>query len=86
MRKSNNEIDKLIGHFSRLPGMGARSAARLVIYLLKRKDSVLESLIKSLSTVRENSVICEICGNIDDRSPCSICSDPKRNKSILCVV
>jgi recombination protein RecR len=66
--------------------MGSRSAARIVIHLLKKKGTVMDSLIRSLSSVYNNSITCEICGNIDERSPCSICSDNKRDGSILCVV
>jgi recombination protein RecR len=66
--------------------MGARSAARIVIHLLKRRDTVMDSFIRSLSSVYNNSVVCGICGNIDDRSPCSICADGKRDDSIICVV
>lgn len=83
---SSGDIEKLISQFARFPGMGSRSALRSVIYLLKKKETVMASFIRSLESVYSNSKICEICGNIDNVSPCHICCDKKRDNSIICVV
>ena len=83
---SSGDIEKLISQFSRFPVMGSRSALRSVIYLLKKKETLMASFIKNLEFVYSNSKVCEICGNIDNSSPCHICSDKKRDNSVICVV
>lgn len=83
---SSAEIDRLISNISRLPGMGAKSASRIVVHLLRKKQTVMDSLIRSLVDVYENSKICEVCGNVDVVSPCFVCSDHKRDNSTICVV
>ena len=83
---ASGDIEKLISQFSRFPGMGSRSALRSVIYLLKKKETVMLSFLNSLQQVYHNSKICEICGNIDNVSPCHICSNKKRDNTIICVV
>lgn len=82
----SGDIEKLITQFSHFPGMGSRSALRSVIYLLKKKETVMFSFIKILQSVYENSKVCDICGNIDNTSPCHICSNPKRDSTTICVV
>ncbi len=82
----NGEIERLVSYFSRLPGMGTRSALRLVIHLLRYKETVLHPILSSLQSVYENLKICEVCGNIDTKMPCNICSDSKRETSTICVV
>ena len=66
--------------------MGSRSAYRIVVHLLKRKHSVMENLIKSLSETYNSAVLCPVCNNIDTSSPCHICSNLKRDHSTICVV
>ncbi len=83
---NNGEIEKLVTYFSRLPGMGSRSALRIVLHLLKRKNTVLRSIIDSLQTVYDSAKVCDICGNIDVVTPCSICKDTRRDESVICVV
>lgn len=80
------EIERLVSYFSRLPGMGGRSALRTVVHLLRYKETVLKPIMCSLRNVYENLKICEICGNIDTKEPCNICSDIKRDASTICVV
>jgi recombination protein RecR len=82
----SGEVSRLINHFSRFPGMGSRSAARVVVHLLKKKHSIMEYFLKSLTSVYENSEICTECGNIDVSKICPICADPKRDGSVICVV
>ena len=83
---NNGEIEKLVTYFSRLPGMGSRSALRIVLHLLKRKNTVLRSIIDLLQSVHASAKICDICGNIDVVTPCSICKDTRRDESVICVV
>ena len=79
-------IDKLINDISKLPGIGRRSAERIALFLLKNKDKNLLSLIDSLNISYKKIIECENCGNIDMQSPCNICSDSKRDKSVICIV
>ena len=79
-------IDKLINDISKLPGIGRRSAQRIALFLLKNKDSNLLTLIDSLKLSYEKIIECDECGNIDMQSPCAICSNTKRDKSIICIV
>ena len=79
-------LEDLITFCSKLPGLGPRSSRRLILYLLKNKDTLLENLIQLLLSVREDLSNCEECGNIDVSSPCSVCIDEKRVKNKICVV
>ena len=80
------EIEQLIQIFSKLPGMGPRSARRAVLHLIKKKDVVLSPLSHALQRVQDNISTCSTCGNIDSCDPCSICNDLKREKTTICVV
>ena len=83
----HQDIEQLIKHFAKLPGLGPRSARRTVLYLLERQQEKLNPLIQALQTAAASVVTCEQCGNLDTTSPCSICSDTlKRDASVLCVV
>ncbi len=86
MSNNPNEINNLEHLFSRLPGLGPRSARRIVLHLLKKKDTLMPSLASSLTMAMKNIVSCSLCGNIDIINPCSICTDPKRDNKIICVV
>ena len=79
-------IDKLINDISKLPGIGRRSAERIALFLLKNKDKNLLSLIDSLNISYKKIIECKNCGNIDMQNPCNICSDSKRDKSVICIV
>ena len=79
-------LEDLITFCSKLPGLGPRSSRRLILYLLKNKDTLLENLIQLLLSVREELSSCEECGNIDVSSPCSVCINEKRVKNKICVV
>lgn len=83
---SSPEIDSLTQAFARLPGLGPRSARRAVLHLLKRRTSALAPLIAALTAVEARLVTCAVCGNVDTRDPCGICTDPRRDASALCVV
>ncbi len=86
MFASNNDIEKLIKLVSKLPSLGSRSARRIVLQLIKKKESLFLPLIEALSQVAENIKPCEICGNFDTTSPCAICSSANRDSQLLCVV
>ena len=83
---SNEEIDKLILLLSKLPGFGPKSAGRVVLHLLKRKDQLMKPLSEALMNASEKIVNCEICGNIDLQTPCAMCEDDGRDQSQICVV
>ncbi len=83
---SINEIDKLINQVSKLPGLGRRSAQRITLYLLQHKELSLKKLIESLEEANNTIVNCENCQNIDVHSPCSICTNSKRDNKTICVV
>ena len=76
----------LIKQFSKLPGLGPRSARRIIFHLLKNKDLFLNPLIESLIEVEKRIVKCDICGNLDIKKTCSICTDVDRNKNFICIV
>ena len=80
------QIEQLIRLMSKMPGLGPRSARRAVLYLMNKKESVLNPFITSLQAVADNVKKCPICGNMDTVEPCSICGDNKRNPTQICVV
>jgi recombination protein RecR len=83
---ASSEIETLVQALSRLPGLGPRSARRAVLHLLKRRETALEPLVTALAMVSERLKNCQICGNVDTHDPCQICSDPRRDSRLLCVV
>jgi recombination protein RecR len=86
MAQVGSEIERLIQLLAKLPGLGPRSARRAALALLKKRDTLLEPLVGSLREAADAILTCEICGNLDTKSPCAICSDPRRDPHILCVV
>ncbi|MBM3566511.1 MAG: recombination protein RecR, partial [Alphaproteobacteria bacterium] len=80
------DIERLIQMLARLPGLGPRSARRAALHLLKRKESVLDPLVRALTEAAANVRACSTCGNLDTHDPCAVCVDPKRDRSLLCVV
>jgi len=80
------EIEQLIQLLARLPGLGPRSARRAVLQLIKKKEQLMVPLSAALDRAVAAVVVCETCGNIDTRSPCHICADPRRDSGILIVV
>jgi len=81
-----SEIDRMIRLLARLPGLGPRSARRAALHLLQRREALLLPLAESLARAAEKVVVCSLCGNLDDVDPCSLCRDPGRDRSLLCVV
>ncbi|MDA5192955.1 recombination mediator RecR [Govanella unica] len=84
--QQQNDIEALAKLLAKLPGLGPRSARRAVLHLLKKKESLMLPLATALSETAERVGPCAICGNLDSLSPCRICSDARRDKTIICVV
>jgi recombination protein RecR len=80
------EIERLIQLLAKLPGFGPRSARRATLELLKKREALLEPLALALREAADAIKICEVCGNLDTASPCSLCRDPRRESRVLCVV
>lgn len=80
------EIDRLIGLLSRLPGMGPRSARRAALKMLQQPETRMLPLASALAEAARAVKSCGECGNLDSSDPCSICADPNRDRSIVCVV
>jgi recombination protein RecR len=80
------EIERLIQLLARLPGLGPRSARRAALFLIKKREQIMGPLAAALQTALEKIQICSVCGNIDTRSPCTVCTDPRREPSIIVVV
>ncbi|MBC8461443.1 MAG: recombination protein RecR [Deltaproteobacteria bacterium] len=79
-------LEKLIEQFSRLPGIGQKSATRVALYVLSSKNELAEGLAKSLLEVKEKIKFCSICFNLTDDDPCPICCDENRADGTICVV
>jgi recombination protein RecR len=83
---ASQEIEALSSALARLPGLGPRSARRAVLWLIKRRETMLTPLIDALISVHDRLVECATCGNVDTANPCSICTDPRRDARAICVV
>ena len=81
-----NDIEQLIKLIAKLPALGARSARRIVLHLLKKKEATLLPLISALQNVADNIKKCPICGNFDTDEPCAVCADTARDTEVVCVV
>jgi recombination protein RecR len=81
-----SEIDRLIQLLARLPGLGPRSARRAALQLMKRRESLMLPLAKSLRQAAETLRDCSLCGNLDTSDPCALCADPRRDDALICVV
>jgi recombination protein RecR len=79
-------VTQLIEAFAQLPGIGPKTASRLTFYLLRRPADDSETLAKALSDLKQKIVFCSTCFNITEESPCAICRDEGRDRSIICVV
>lgn len=83
---AKSDIDILIRQIAKLPALGTRSARRIVLHLLKNKDTELTALIESMQTLSANIKTCPICGNFDTSDVCSICRDEKRDSKTVCII
>ncbi len=86
MDRAPNEIEALITLMARLPGLGPRSARRMVLHLIQRRDQSLQPLVSALDRVARAAVPCARCGNISTDATCEICADPRRATGEICVV
>jgi recombination protein RecR len=80
------ELDALIQIFARLPGLGQRSARRIVLRLLQEPQTRMVPLARALAAAAQTVRHCFVCGNLDSQNPCSVCADVERDRSIVCVV
>lgn len=79
-------IEKLIESFERLPSIGHKTAARLAFHILNASEEETNAFINAIQTAKKNLKYCSKCYNISDTDPCTICSNPKRDENIICVV
>ena len=85
-KTSGAEIERLIALLARLPGLGHRSARKAALALIKRREDLLQPLAVALGEAAQKIIACPSCGNIDTVSPCTICQDPRRDRSLIVVV
>lgn len=86
MLEYSEPVAKLIDEFKRLPGIGHKSAQRLAFYVLRRPLPEVENFIDALREVKEKIVFCSVCNNMTDVDPCQFCANPKRDRSMICIV
>lgn len=79
-------LERAVGEFSKLPGIGRKTALRLVLHLLKQSESSVDSFADAVSHVRKDIKYCRVCHNISDTEVCPICSDTRRDTTTVCVV
>ena len=79
-------LERLIRQFSRLPGIGQKSATRLALFILGSQKELAQNLAESLIEVKEKIELCSVCFNLTDENPCAICMDENRASGIICVV
>ncbi len=86
MFKSSEAVERLINLFSRLPGIGRKSAGRLAFHILKIPREEAFDLADAIREIKEKVGFCSICNNISENDPCHICSDDERSRDIICVI
>jgi recombination protein RecR len=80
------EIERLISLLAKLPGMGPRSARRAALKMMQQPDARMLPLATALADAARSVRTCGLCGNLDSRDPCAICTDPQRDRTLICVV
>ncbi len=80
------EIERLIQLLARLPGLGPRSARRAALHLIRRRETLLQPLADAIRVAEQRIVACSVCGSVDSRDPCTVCSDSQRDPSTIVVV
>src|SRR4051812_46927053 len=80
------EIERLVQILARLPGLGPRSARRAALTLLKKREALMRPLAAAIDDAAEKVRACSQCGNLDTQDPCSVCRDPSRDATMICVV
>ncbi len=86
MSRFSPSVSKLISELAKLPGIGHTSAQRLAFHILSMPEQDVKTLADALTTARTSTKLCSVCQNFTDSDPCPICSDPKRDRSTICVV
>ena len=79
-------LEKAVNEFAKLPGIGRKTAMRLVLHLLRQDETTVESFAHALTTLKHEVKYCKVCHNISDTDVCRLCSNPQRDASIICVV
>ena len=79
-------IATLIEHFQKFPSVGPKSAQRMAFYMLRMPESEVQKFAQAILEAKRNTRTCEVCFNLSSSSPCEICTNPKRDRSIICVV
>ena len=85
-RTAGPEIERLIQLLAKLPGLGPRSARRVALHLIKNRDRLLAPLATAMAEAHEKVKVCSHCGNVDTADPCTLCSDSRRDRTLICVV
>ena len=85
-RTAGPEIERLIQLLAKLPGLGPRSARRAALHLIKNRDRLLAPLATAVAEARDKVTVCSHCGNVDTADPCTLCADPRRDRTLICVV
>ncbi len=86
MQYTSETLERLIRELSKLPGIGHKTAQRLAFYLLKQPLSEIQILTRTLTDLKEKIRFCSVCYNITETDPCAICSNSRRDSSVICVV
>jgi recombination protein RecR len=86
MLYTSEALQQLIEEFSQLPGIGRKTAQRLALYILKQPREEVVKMAKALVSVKDRIRYCSECWNITEQDPCVICSSPKRDRNMICVV
>ena len=79
-------LERAVSEFAKLPGVGRKTAMRLVLYLLRQEPETVESFAHALTMLKREAKFCKVCHNISDTETCRICSNPQRDASTVCVV
>ena len=85
-RIAGPEIERMIQLLAKLPGLGPRSARRVALHLIKKKEQLLAPLTSALGEALDKVQVCSCCGNVDTSNPCTICTDPRRDAATIVVV
>ncbi len=85
-RVAGPEIERLIQLLAKLPGLGPRSARRAALHLIRKREELLGPLANAMQVAKERILTCTACGNVDTSDPCTVCSDTRRDPSLLVVV
>jgi recombination protein RecR len=80
------DLDRLIQMLAKLPGLGPRSARRAALHLVKKKEALMRPLAETMRAAIDSVRPCSTCGNLDSSDPCLVCTDPRRDRTLICVV